>query len=138
MIRLPARVRLWAVSDGMLLVILGLGILPRGVSYLPLSTPPPAGHPVESVMPTTWWAAVWIAVGLGCMLASTRPDGWPGKIMMPVGVGLHALWGASFVMATLSGDLIRGWVTSAGYFSVTLLAVWAVWRGHLTGGEADA
>lgn len=137
--RLPSRLRNSArrsrdflLSDSPALVILGLGILSRGLSYSPhvLGPAPRAGgHPAEAALPMSVWSAIWVAVGVLCLVAAV----WSRRLIaawaIGLGVGLNMLWAGSFVAVSITGDMARGWVTGIGYASVALLVIWAIWRG---------
>lgn len=127
------RLKLFGLSDGVALMVLGLGILARGFSYTPHSTRVPAGHPAEDALPMEVWSVIWIAVGLLCLAAALWSESRFAALALGVGVGLNLLWAGSFIAATMSGDMPRGWVTAVGYISVSLLVAWSTWRsGKLT------
>ena len=123
-----ARLKLFCLSDGVALLVLGLGILARGVSYTPHSPKTPAGHPAEDALPMSVWAGIWIGVGLACIVAAWWAESLAAAVALGVGVGLNLLWAGSFIAATVSGDMPRGWVTAVGYISVSLLVMWSTWR----------
>lgn len=128
-----ARLKLFCLSDGVALLVLGLGILARGVSYTPHSPKTPAGHPAEDALPMSAWATIWVTVGLLCLAAALWSESRFAAVALGVGVGLNLLWAGSFIAATVSGDMPRGWVTAVGYISVSLLVAWSTWRsGKLT------
>ncbi|AHI21616.1 hypothetical protein PBI_COLLEEN_26 [Corynebacterium phage Colleen] len=126
------RLRAWAMTDSFAILILGIGIIFRGVSYLPgvLGSPPPPGsHPAESSLPMPVWGVIWLVVGVICIISSITRSTIVDVIALCSGVMLNAGWGMSFVFASLEGVSHRSWVSSVGYFSVVILVVWAVWRG---------
>ena len=122
------RARDWSMTNGPALLVLGLGIVARGVSYLPprVGGPAPASHPAELLLPIGWWAAVWLTIGAVCLIAAVVPRLQP--LAVGCGVGLHAIWALSFIADSII-DRNRGWVSAIGYASVALLVLWAVWRG---------
>lgn len=122
------RLKLFFLSDGVALLVLGLGILARGVSYTPHSPKTPAGHPAENALPMSAWATIWVAVGLLCLAAALWSESRFAALALGAGVGLNLLWAGSFIAATVSGDMPRGWVTAVGYISVSLLVAWSTWR----------
>lgn len=129
----PARrLRDFLMSDAPALIILGLGILARGLSYSPHvlgRAPRSGGHPAEAALSMPTWSIIWVSVGAFCLVAAV----WSRRLIaawaIGLGVGLNVLWAGSFFVATITGDMPRGWVTGIGYASVALLVLWAVWRG---------
>ena len=132
-LRPPARrLRDFLTSDAPALIILGLGILARGLSYSPhILGPAPriGGHPAEAALPMPTWSIIWVAVGVVCLIGAVWSRRKVAALAIGLGVGLNMLWAGSFVAATITGDMPRGWVSAVGYASVALLVVWAVWRG---------
>lgn len=132
-LRSPARrLRGFLISDAPALLILGLGILARGLSYSPhVFGPAPriGGHPAEAALPMPVWSIIWVAVGALCLVSAVWSRRKIAALAVGFGVGLNMLWAGSFVAATITGDMARGWVSAVGYASVALLVMWAVWRG---------
>src|SRR5699024_11941403 len=75
------------------------------------------------------WSGVWVGVGVLCLVAAVWPRRWVAAWAIGLGVGLNMLWAGSFVAATITSVMARGWVTGIGYASVALLVIWAIWRG---------
>lgn len=132
-LRTPAkRLRSFLISDAPALIILGLGIIARGLSYSPHvfgRAPSVGGHPAEAALPMPVWSIIWVAVGVLCLVSAVWSRRQIAALAIGSGVGLNMLWAGSFVAATITGDMDRGWVTAIGYASVALLVIWAVWRG---------
>lgn len=130
-LRSPAlRVREWGLTDGAGLAILGLMCLGRGSSYIGYE--PTRSHPAESLLPMAVWAAVWMAIAAWCFVSAIWHRTLGAALALGAGIGLHLLWGMSFVRAWGIGDFERGWVTAVGYFGFALAIMWAVWRGSRT------
>ena len=127
-----ARLRAFLLTDSTALLILGAGIVTRGVSYTTsLLGPPPShgSHPAEAFLPIPLWGSIWIIAGGFCLaVAFSRSDRVQG-IGIGLGVALNALWGVSFVFDSLGAWPSRSWVSSVGYISIVLLVLWAIWRG---------
>ncbi|SDR76087.1 hypothetical protein [Corynebacterium timonense] len=123
------RVRAWLLTDAPALVIVGAGLLLRGVTYLPIyfGGPGAGSHPAELLLPIGWWAAIWITVGALCLVSLAVCRLAP--ISLGLGVGLHAVWAMSFIADAIIDQSPRAWLPAVGYASVALLVVWAVWRG---------
>lgn len=127
------RLKLFGLSDGVALLVLGLGIFVRGVSYIPNDDGRSVSHPAEAALPMGAWAGVWIGVGLACIVVSHWAESPAAAVALGLGVGLNLLWAGSFIASSLTGDIPRGWVSAVGYLSVALLVMWSTWRsGKLT------
>ena len=124
------RMRAWCMGDAPALVILGISIMARGISYLPplMSPRAQAAHPAEGFLSMPTWAVIWIVIGAACILSAWWDKATP--IAVGAGVGLNILWGLSFLTNSIVNDSPRAWVSSIGYLSLALLVIWAVWRGH--------
>lgn len=122
------RLKLFGLSDGVALLVLGLGILARGVSYTSYSPTVPAGHPAEDALPMSAWAGIWIGVGLACIVTAWWAESPSAAVALGIGVGLNLLWAGSFIAASVTGDMPRGWVSAVGYISVSVLVMWSTWR----------
>ncbi|MGO3788732.1 MAG: hypothetical protein ACTJGE_08280 [Corynebacterium variabile] len=61
------RIRDGLLTDATALVILGAGMIARGISYSDIAGPGPSGHPAESWMTMGTWSIVWVAVGVLCL-----------------------------------------------------------------------
>lgn len=123
------RVRDWALTIGPALMILGLGGVARGVTYLPILMDDHAAksHPVEGTLTMHTWAWIWIIAGLAALIAAWWEKAAP--LAVGVGVGLNIVWGASFITDAIIRHSARGWLPAVGYISIALLVLWAVWRG---------
>ena len=128
------RLRSCLMTDATALLILGVSIILRGISYLPLLGGGLSSHPAQGALPISVWAVVWIMVGVLCLVAAPWHKGQVAAVALGLGIGINALWAVSFFAATITGEMARGWVTGTGYAAVALLALWSVWRGK--GGSA--
>ena len=121
------RVRDWARTVGPALLILGVGSIARGVTYLPvlMSEHARQAHPVEGSLPMPVWAWVWIIAGVTAVVAAW----WARAAPVAVGacVGLNFLWGASFIADAIAERSARGWLPAVGYLSIAALVLWGVW-----------
>lgn len=134
-LRTPAeRLRCFLLTDATALIILGVSIILRGVSYIPheiggrIDT-----HPAEGVLPISAWAVIWIGVGILCIITVPWHQGPVAAVAIGLGLGLHALWAASFFTATITGEMPSGWVTGTGYLALALAVLWGVWRDKRDG-----
>ena len=122
------RIRGFLLTDATALVILGAGMIARGISYSDRVGPGPSGHPAESWMTMGTWSIVWVAVGVLCLGIAPWHRTLTAAISVGAGVGLHLLWGLSFLWQSIE-EHSRTWVSSIGYFMIVALVSWAVWRG---------
>lgn len=135
------RLKLFSLSDGVALLVLGLGILARGVSYVPDGNGRAVSHPAEAALPMPAWAGVWIGVGLVCVITAWWAESPAAAVALGVGVGLNLLWAGSFLASSLTGYIPRGWVSAVGYLSVSVLVMWSTWRSsklRLIEGESSS
>jgi hypothetical protein len=131
-LRGPAeRVRDALLTDATALVILGVGMIARGISYSDVAGPGPSGHPAEGWLSMGTWAIVWVAVGVLCLAIAPWHRTVTAAMAVGAGVGLHLLWGLSFLWQSIE-EHSRTWVSSIGYFMIVALVSWAVWRGSRT------
>ena len=122
------RLRDFLLTDATALLILGVSIVLRGISYMPVMGGGVSSHPAEGALPIEVWAVVWIGVGVLCLLATPWHAGPVAAVALGLGVGLNALWAVSFFASSVTGGMSRGWVTGTGYATVALVVLWAVWR----------
>ena len=125
--------RTWWATDTAGLVICSLATIARGVSYMPglVATDRPAAHYLEDIFPPTVWGAVWVAVGLVCLIAVIAPSLTP--ICVGLTVGIHAAWGTSFMAAQIFDERLgRAWVSALSYYLICALILWAFGRGRAT------
>ncbi|OLT54825.1 hypothetical protein BJF89_00915 [Corynebacterium sp. CNJ-954] len=123
------RVRDGLLTDATALVILGLGSAARGISYIDYPAQSGNAHPAETWLDMPVWSAVWMAIGVWCLVSAAWHRSFPAALAVGSGVGIHLLWACSFLIATTTGDMPRGWVSSIGYLMIAGLVLWAVWRG---------
>ena len=126
------RLRHFATTDGMGLLILGAASIGRGVSYAPGIIPDStrSSHVAETWLSMTAWSVVWVSVGVLCLIAAGDWRSRGAALAVGLAVGLHFLWGASFLWGTLSGDMGRGYVSALSYLAICFLALWAFSRGR--------
>lgn len=118
------------LSDAAGLLSLGGIALLRGSSYLPMNVDvnrSPA-HALEGLLSPPSWAAVWILIGIFCIVPIWVPKLLP--IAVGVGVGLHVLWLTSFMGVQISGENSRAYVSSINYYAVAFFVAWGFGRGR--------
>lgn len=98
---------------------------------LSLASPPPEvrGSPafryIATVLPLPIWAAIWLAVGIICLIQTfTRSD----RLAFGLASGLKLLWGSVYLGGWLLAGVARGWVGAAIWISfgalTTLISTW--------------
>ena len=131
------KLRHFATTDGMGLLILGGASIGRGISYAPGILPEStrSSHVAETWLPMTAWSFVWMAVGVLCVIAAGNWRSRGAALAVGASVGIHFLWGASFLWGSLTGDMSRGYVSALSYLAICFLALWAFSRGRREDGE---
>lgn len=137
MLAVMRRVRRFATTDGMGLLIIGAASIGRGISYSPPVMDPhtKASHVAESWATMDVWAIVWIGIGLLCVGSAFAWRSRAAAVAVGLAVGIHALWSVSFLWGTLAGDSPRGYVSALSYGLIAVLALWAFGRGSREDGE---
>lgn len=123
----------WFAGDAGLAVILGTLSFVRGVSYLPWFVNPnrkPA-HFLEGILAIELNAALWIIVGVAAVYPALK-QGRILSVYVGIASGLHAAWGASFILNTVVGIADRAWVSSLGYIGIVWLTYWGLKRINVT------
>ncbi|MCH6196891.1 hypothetical protein MHT86_05175 [Corynebacterium mastitidis] len=123
------RVALIVRSRWVGLLILTVGVVLRGVCYLPAVVP--ADHRVpalERVLPLSAWAALWLAAGAFCLACLMLHRGLGPAV--GICVALHFLWGLLYLSAWLLDESPRGYATALTYFMVVALTYWGFGRGR--------
>lgn len=130
-IRRPAeKLRRFLLTDATALIILGVSIIFRGISYIPTEVGGRVDtHPAEGFLPMEVWALVWIGVGILCITTAPWHDGKAAAVAIGLGIGLNIFWAGSFYTASITGEMPRAWVTGTGYAALAVAILWAVWRG---------
>lgn len=93
----------------------------RGAAYL--VSPPNTGLTtfVDQAVPLQVWGVLWIAVAL--IILGGFLSGAVARVGLSFGAALWAVWGTSYMWATIVGDSSRGWVTG----SLMLCAAGTMW-----------
>jgi hypothetical protein len=78
---------------------------------------PPSTRFLAELMPLTWWALLWLAVGGVCLVgAFSTAD----RLAFAVAAALKVLWGSMFLAGWVAGVIERGWVGAV---------IWLVFAG---------
>lgn len=103
------------------LTVCGAGLLARGLAYV-------GGNPTggltafaDVLIPLQVWSAVWIFAGVSVLAGI-----WHRIIArwaLSFGASMWAMWGLSFLWATVNGDSGRGWVTASTMLTLAGLMV---------------
>lgn len=124
------RVKKWALTDGPILVMLGVGVFLRGLSYTDLFPPLGDRHPAETFLPIDVWGIIWSIVGVLCLAGAWRPYSRLAKWALTLAVSLMTLWGFSYVGDSIADHDGRRWVQALNFLALAGIAMWAVWRGE--------
>lgn len=119
------RLRDALMTDAGVMVILGVVMIARGVSYAE-----PGQHvfvhPLDVVLPLWVPATVWVVLGGVLILASRWHSTTVGRTVLAAAVGGLGLWGSLFIFAPPAAFSQRGII----YLGLAAVIVWAVWRGR--------
>lgn len=122
-IRHPAeRARDFLLTDGAVLLIVGVAFVIRGAAYLGQNPP---SHPAERFLPLEAWAIVWMVIGVANLCCARWHESPAAAGAISVAVGLMTLWAASMAVAGAPGS-------AAIYGGLALGTVWSIWRGNRT------
>lgn len=73
-----------------------------------------------AVMPLPAWGALWLAVGVVCLVGAFVPaDRWA----FAAAAALKVLWGAMFLIGWAAGVLERGWVAATIWLVFALVVI---------------
>lgn len=124
------RLKRWGLTDGFALLLLGVGIVLRGAAYTDLLPPLDNRHPAEEFLPIGVWGVVWMIVGAVCIVGAGFPSSKVARWGMTAAVGLMVLWGVSYIGDSIADRDPRRWTLSINFFTIALMTMWSVWRGH--------
>lgn len=119
-----ARVRDAMMTDAAVMVILGVVMIARGVSYWD----PGAHifvHPLDVMLPTWAISLGWAGVGAVLVGAARWHATVVGRAVLSVAVAILGGWGALFIFAPPAAFSQRGII----YLGLAAVIIWAVWRG---------
>lgn len=92
---------------------------------------------LAAVMPLSWWAGLWLAVGVVCMLGALvhRLD----RLAFAGATMIKTLWGGVYLLGWAAGGIERGWVNAVVWLAlavlVMILAGWPEPRSNLPADE---
>lgn len=98
------------------LATFAFGAVARGIAYIGEPTTGGLTTFVDALVPLHVWAVVWIAAGT-LMIAGI----WHrviARIALNLGGTLWAVWGLSYMVATIMGVSSRGWVTGTAMLTL--------------------
>lgn len=88
---------------------------------------PPAGAQrsattrfLAEVMPLSWWALLWLAVGTACLAGAFRQS---DRFAYAAAAALKVLWGTMFALGWLAGVVERGWVGAVVWLAFALFVM---------------
>lgn len=124
------KLKRWGLTDGFALLLLGTGIFLRGAAYTDLLPPLDNRHPAEEFLPIGVWGVVWMIIGAVCIVGAGFPSSKVARWGMTAAVGLMVLWGVSYIGDSIADRDPRRWTLSINFFTIALMTMWSVWRGH--------
>lgn len=96
----------------------------------------PATRFLIEVMPLLAWAALWLVVGVLCLAGAFRHRARP--VAYAAAVAIKALWGLTFLLGWLAGEVDRGWVGAVVWLGLAaLVAVLAGWPEPVAAEHVD-
>ncbi len=72
------------------------------------------------VMPLPWWAGLWLAVGVACLVGAFAP--WD-RFAYACAAALKVLWASMFALGWLAGVVERGWVGAVIWFAFAFFVI---------------
>lgn len=113
------------MSDAGVMIILGMAMIVRGISYSDLGSVV-LFHPIDLLFPLWVDAALWCGVGAALLVAARWPASRAGRLVLSLSTSLIAFWGLLFILAPPSHFAQRGVM----YLALAAVVIWAVWRGR--------
>lgn len=125
-LRSPAeRARNLLMTDAGVMLILGVTMIIRGVSYYSLGAHVLV-NPLDTELPSWVASGWWISVGVALVVSSWWQATAPARVILMLGVGTLAAWGSLFLFAPPAAFAQRGII----YLALATVIVWSVWRGR--------
>lgn len=112
------------MSDAGVMIILGVAMIIRGVSYMDLGSVV-LYHPIDLFFPLWVDIALWTGMGVILLIASCWHSSSFGRAALSIATALLAMWGLLFLMAPPAQFAQRGIM----YLAIAAVVIWAVWRG---------
>lgn len=75
---------------------------------------------LADVMPLSWWAVLWLAVGCGCLAGSFATA---DRVAFAAAAALKVLWGSMFLLGWWAGVVERGWVSAVIWLVFAVVVV---------------
>ena len=124
-LRAPAeKAREVLMTDAGVMIILGVSMIVRGVSYWNLGSVV-LFHPVDLLFPIWADSALWVGVGVALIVAARWHSTWLGRMTLATSTALIAMWGLLFLFAPPAQFAQRGVM----YLAIAGIVIWSVWRG---------
>lgn len=125
-LRSPAeRIRAYLITDAGVMIILGISMIARGLSYLSLGQHVLV-NPIDTHISPWVLASWWLIVGISLVVASWWQASAVSRIILMIGVSTLAAWGSAFIFAPPAAFSQRGII----YLALAAVVVWSVWRGR--------
>lgn len=125
-LRSPAeRIRAFLITDAGVMIILGISMMARGLSYLSLGQHVLV-NPIDTHIPIYLLSVWWTGIGGALILTSWWQASLASRILLMIGVSTLAAWGSLFIFAPPAAFSQRGII----YIALAAVVVWSVWRGR--------
>lgn len=130
--KLPARYRPLAQrvaehlrTDSGLMIILGIVLIYRGVSYWHLGEFVLV-NPLDIWLPVWLSSGYWISLGIALLASSWWHSSFMGRCLLTLTVMTLTSWGCAFLLSAPGTFGHRG----SMYLAMAALTIWSVWRGR--------
>lgn len=124
--RSPAeKLRGFLLTDATVMLILGVAMIARGLSYRDLGSVV-LFHPMDVSLPLWVDSALWTGVGVVLVVGARWHECRIARLALSAATGLLTLWGLLFLFAPPAQFAQRGVI----YLALALITLWAVWRGR--------
>lgn len=71
------------------------------------------------VAPLPWWAGLWLAAGVICLVGAIHRRG--DRLAFAAAIGIKTLWGTVFLLGWRAGAIERGWVAAVVWLAFALM-----------------
>lgn len=113
------------MTDAGVMIILGVAMIVRGVSYWNLGSVV-LFHPVDTMFPIWVDSALWTGIGVLMVVAARWHSTCLGRWVLAGTTGFIAMWGLLFIFAPPAQFAQRGVM----YVAIAALVIWSIWRGR--------
>lgn len=113
------------MTDAGAMIILGITMITRGISYHRLGTFILV-YPLDTHLPIWLTSGYWIGLGTTLIVASWWQATPAARVILAAPVNTRTLWSSLFIFAPPAAFHQLG----AVYLGLAAIVIWAVWRGR--------